>query len=186
MPCGEKGFQCRCEETGAALRDSAGAVKLMDSVRGSARDGRVSARSQPGHLMPNAEGARSEQPVVHSSEQVAANTKEILVLAPVVELETQSAAGKPNYLAVEQRSDEFAAKLLGLDGPPALPSGRGATGPRSGRRPASASSATSRQTRWSVPRRASAHGMVASADPGWVATGTRLRDRLGGRGRGHP
>ena len=29
------------------------------------------------------------------------------------------------------------------------------------------------------------HGVVASADPGWVATGTRLRDRLGGRGRGH-
>ena len=28
--------------------------------------------------MPNAEGARSEQPVVHSSEQVAANTKEML------------------------------------------------------------------------------------------------------------
>ena len=75
--------------------------------------------------MPNAEGARSEQPVVHSSEQVAANTKEILVLAPVVELETQSAAGKPNYLAVEQRSDEFAAKLLGLDDPPALPVGAG-------------------------------------------------------------
>ena len=34
--------------------------------------------------------------------------------------------------------------------------------------------------------RASVHGAVASADPGWVATGTRLRDRLGGRGWGHP
>ena len=41
----------------------------------------------------------------------------------VVELETQSAAGNPNYLAVEQRSDEFAAKLLGLYDPPALPVG---------------------------------------------------------------
>ena len=28
--------------------------------------------------MPNAEGARSEQPVVHSSEQVTVNTTEIL------------------------------------------------------------------------------------------------------------
>ena len=41
----------------------------------------------------------------------------------VVELETQSAAGNPTYLAVEQRSDEFAAKLLGLYDPPALPVG---------------------------------------------------------------
>ena len=42
----------------------------------------------------------------------------------VVELDTQSAAGNPTYLAVEQRSDEFAAKLLGLDDPPpALPVG---------------------------------------------------------------
>ena len=39
----------------------------------------------------------------------------------VVELETQSAAGNPNYLVVEQRSDEFAAKLLGLYDHPALP-----------------------------------------------------------------
>ena len=38
----------------------------------------------------------------------------------VVELDTQSAAGNPTYLAVEQRCDEFAAKLLGLDEPPAL------------------------------------------------------------------
>ena len=43
----------------------------------------------------------------------------------VVELETQSAAGNPNYLAVEQRSDEFAAKLLGLYDSPALPVGAG-------------------------------------------------------------
>ena len=41
----------------------------------------------------------------------------------VVELETQSAAGNPTYLAVEQRCDEFAAKLLGLYDPPALPVG---------------------------------------------------------------
>ena len=41
----------------------------------------------------------------------------------VVELDTQSAAGNPTYLAVEQRSDEFAAKLLGLYDPPALPVG---------------------------------------------------------------
>ena len=39
----------------------------------------------------------------------------------VVELETQSAAGNPTYLVVEQRSDVFAAKLLGLHDPPALP-----------------------------------------------------------------
>ena len=39
----------------------------------------------------------------------------------VVELETQSAAGNPTYLVVEQRSDEFAAKLLGLHDHPALP-----------------------------------------------------------------
>ena len=45
------------------------------------------------------------------------------VATTVVELETQSAAGNPTYLAVEQRSDEFAAKLLGLDDPPALPVG---------------------------------------------------------------
>ena len=30
------------------------------------------------------------------------------------ELETQSSAGNPHYLAVEQRCDEFAAQLLGL------------------------------------------------------------------------
>ena len=41
----------------------------------------------------------------------------------VVELDTQSAAGNPTYLAVEQRSDEFAAKLLGLYDRPALPAG---------------------------------------------------------------
>ena len=41
----------------------------------------------------------------------------------VVALETQSTAGNPTYLAVEQRSDEFAAKLLGFYDPPALPAG---------------------------------------------------------------
>ena len=40
---------------------------------------------------------------------------------------------EPN-LAVEQRADEFAAKLLGLYDPPRTPSGRVATGPRSGPR----------------------------------------------------
>ena len=41
----------------------------------------------------------------------------------VVELETQSAAGNPTYLAVEQRCDEFAAHLVGLYDRPALPAG---------------------------------------------------------------
>ena len=49
----------------------------------------------------------------HLSQRAAATT--------VVELDTQDAAGNPNYLAVEQRSDEFAAKLLGLYDHPALP-----------------------------------------------------------------
>ena len=53
----------------------------------------------------------------------------------VVELDTQSAAGNPTYLAVEQRCDEFAAHLVGLDDPPRTPRGRAATGPRSGHRP---------------------------------------------------
>ena len=43
----------------------------------------------------------------------------------VVELETQSAAGNPTYLAVEQRCDEFAAHLVGLYDRPALPVGAG-------------------------------------------------------------
>ena len=43
----------------------------------------------------------------------------------VVELETQSAAGNPTYLAVEQRCDEFAAHLVGLYDSPALPVGAG-------------------------------------------------------------
>ena len=34
--------------------------------------------------------------------------------ATTAELETHSAAGNPHYLAVEQRCDEFAAQLLGL------------------------------------------------------------------------
>ena len=41
----------------------------------------------------------------------------------VVELETQSAAGNPTYLAVEQRCDEFAAHLVGVYDSPALPVG---------------------------------------------------------------
>ena len=41
----------------------------------------------------------------------------------VVELETQSTAGNPTYLAVEQRCDEFAAHLVGLYDRPALPVG---------------------------------------------------------------
>ena len=68
----------------------------------------------------------------------------------VVELETQSAAGNPNYLAVEQRSDEFAAKLLGLYDPPHSQRARFHQ-PSIRPPPTSASSATSRQTPWSVP-----------------------------------
>ena len=41
--------------------------------------------------------------------------------ATTAELETHSLAGNPQYLAVEQRCDEFAAHLLGLDQPPVPP-----------------------------------------------------------------
>ena len=41
--------------------------------------------------------------------------------ATTAELETQSSPGNPQYLAVEQRCDEFAAHLLGLDQPPVPP-----------------------------------------------------------------
>ena len=49
----------------------------------------------------------------HLSQRAAATT--------VVELDTQSAAGNPTYLAVEQRCDEFAAHLVGVYDRPALP-----------------------------------------------------------------
>ena len=62
----------------------------------------------------------------HARSQADVTTRrqrKVAAATTVVELETQSAAGNPNYLAVEQRSDEFAAKLLGLYDPPALPVG---------------------------------------------------------------
>ena len=69
----------------------------------------------------------------------------------VVKLDTQSAAGNPTYWAVEQRCDEFAAKLLGVYDPPALPVGARPRALDPAAASVSASSATSRQTRWSVP-----------------------------------
>ena len=82
--------------------------------------------AREGHARSQADVTTRRQRQVAAGGGAAATT--------VVELETQSAAGNPTYLAVEQRSDEFAAKLLGLYDPPRTPSGRAATGPRSGRR----------------------------------------------------
>ena len=82
--------------------------------------------AREGHARSQADVTTRRQRKVAAGGGAAATT--------VVELETQSAAGNPNYLAVEQRCDEFAAHLVGLYDPPRTPSGRAATGPRSGRR----------------------------------------------------
>ena len=72
--------------------------------------------AREGHARSQADVTTRRQRKVAAGGGAAATT--------VVELDTQSAAGNPTYLAVEQRSDEFAAKLLGLyDPPPALPVG---------------------------------------------------------------
>ena len=71
--------------------------------------------AREGHARSQADVTTRRQRKVAAGGGAAATT--------VVELETQSAAGNPNYLAVEQRSDEFAAKLLGVYDPPALPVG---------------------------------------------------------------
>ena len=68
--------------------------------------------AREGHARSQADVTTRRQRKVAAGGGAAATT--------VVELETQSAAGNPTYLAVEQRSDEFAAHLLGLDEPPAL------------------------------------------------------------------
>ena len=73
--------------------------------------------AREGHARSQADVTTRRQRKVAAGGGAAATT--------VVELETQSAAGNPNYLAVEQRSDEFAAKLLGLYDSPALPVGAG-------------------------------------------------------------
>ena len=73
--------------------------------------------AREGHTRSQADVTTRRQRKVAAGGGAAATT--------VVELETQSAAGNPNYLAVEQRSDEFAAKLLGLYDSPALPVGAG-------------------------------------------------------------
>ena len=66
--------------------------------------------------------ARSQEDVTtRRQRQVAAGGG--AAATTVVELETQSAAGNPNYLAVEQRADEFAAHLVDLYDRPALPAG---------------------------------------------------------------
>ena len=70
--------------------------------------------AREGHARSQADVTTRRQRKVAAGGGAAATT--------VVELETQSAAGNPTYLAVEQRSDEFAAKLLGLYDP-ALPVG---------------------------------------------------------------
>ena len=69
--------------------------------------------AREGHARSQADVTTRRQRKVAAGGGAAATT--------VVELDTQSAAGNPNYLAVEQRSDEFAAKLLGLYDSPALP-----------------------------------------------------------------
>ena len=71
--------------------------------------------AREGHARSQADVTTRRQRKVAAGGGAAATT--------VVELETQSAAGNPTYLAVEQRSDELAAKLLGLYDPPALPVG---------------------------------------------------------------
>ena len=98
--------------------------------------------AREGHARSQADVTTRRQRKVAAGGGAAATT--------VVELDTQSVAGNPTYLAVEQRADEFAAKLLGLYDPPALPVG--ARPPALDPAAASAaSSATSRQTRWIVP-----------------------------------
>ena len=71
--------------------------------------------AREGHARSQADVTTRRQRKVAAGGGAAATT--------VVELDTQSAAGNPTYLAVEQRSDEFAAKLLGLYDRPALPAG---------------------------------------------------------------
>ena len=71
--------------------------------------------AREGHARSQADVTTRRQRKVAAGGGAAATT--------VVELDTQSAAGNPTYLAVEQRSDEFAAKLLGVYDPPALPVG---------------------------------------------------------------
>ena len=83
--------------------------------------------AREGHARSQADVTTRRQRKVAAGGGAAATT--------VVELETQSAAGNPNYLAVEQRSDEFAAKLLGLYDHPALPADTRPPVPRSGHRP---------------------------------------------------
>ena len=69
--------------------------------------------AREGHARSQADVTTRRQRQVAAGGGAAATT--------VVELETQSAAGNPNYLAVEQRCDELVAHLLGLDQPPVLP-----------------------------------------------------------------
>ena len=69
--------------------------------------------AREGHARSQADVTTRRQRKVTAGGGAAATT--------VVELDTQSAAGNPTYLAVEQRCDEFAAKLRGLDDRPALP-----------------------------------------------------------------
>ena len=99
--------------------------------------------AREGHARSQADVTTRRQRKVAAGGGAAATT--------VVELDTQSAAGNPTYLAVEQRCDEFAAHLVGVYEPPRTPRGRAVTVPRSGHRSASASSAASRQTSLSVP-----------------------------------
>ena len=69
--------------------------------------------AREGHARSQADVTTRRQRKVAAGGGAAATT--------VVELDTQSAAGNPTYLAVEQRCDEFAAHLLGLYDHPALP-----------------------------------------------------------------
>ena len=98
--------------------------------------------AREGHARSQADVTTRRQRKVAAGGGAAATT--------VVELDTQSAAGNPTYLAVEQRSDEFAAKLLGVYDPPHSQWARGHR-PSIRPPPASASSAASRQTSLSVP-----------------------------------
>ena len=99
--------------------------------------------AREGHARSQADVTTRRQRKVAAGGGAAATT--------VVKLDTQSAAGNPTYLAVEQRCDEFAAKLLGVYDPPALPVGARPRALDPAAASVSASSATSRQTRWSVP-----------------------------------
>ncbi len=71
--------------------------------------------AREGHARSQADVTTRRQRKVAAGGGAAATT--------VVELDTQSAAGNPTYLAVEQRCDEFAAHLVGVYDPPALPVG---------------------------------------------------------------